>query len=308
MKRLILAAVIGGLLSVAGSRPAAQSAPEIQINAPASLEAAVARIRGVDQPSLDASLARAGLVRPSPIEIDVIAEHDARARQAVPWVVGRAFGDRLIWIFPERVTAYPYDSTESVVRHEIAHLALSRQAGGYPLPRWFHEGVAVSVDAGWNLRASMRLLLTAADRTGIDGLEQLFDSPRQPDGTEAYLLAASLVDDLRDRYGEAVPGAIAARVGGGMPFARAFAAETGETPDEAAARVWQGYRRWSQWVPLATDPSAVWTFILLLSFVAFAARLVQRARRRRAWDEEEAAATAQPRWSEPRDEEDDDVY
>lgn len=260
---------------------------DLRVEAPVSLDAAAAKIRAIDQASLEASLVRAGLPVPEAIEIHLIPEDDRRARQTEPWVVGRAFGDRHVWIFPQRVTSYPYDSTESVVRHEVVHLALSARAGNRPLPRWFHEGVAVSVDAGWGLRASARLLLTAADRSGIADLERLFGSGRQADVTEAYLLAASLVDDLRERHGDGLPGAIAARVAEGTRFERAFVAETGETPEQAAARVWQGYRRWSRWLPLITDPSAVWTFILLLAFVAFFARIVRRIRRRRLWEEEE---------------------
>ena len=40
---------------------------------------------------------------------------------------------------------------EDVLRHEVAHVLISRAAGGRAVPRWFHEGVAMSVDAGWDL-------------------------------------------------------------------------------------------------------------------------------------------------------------
>lgn len=257
------------------------------MSAPASLDGAAARVRAIDRASLEASVTRAGLTLPPTIDLQLIAEDDTRARQTASWVAGRAFGDRLIWIFPQRVTSYPYDSIESVVRHEVVHLALSWSVGSLPLPRWFHEGVAVSVDAGWGMGASMRLLLTAADRSGIADLERLFESERRADTTEAYLLAAALVDDLRQRHGAGFPGAIVRRVAAGATFEQAFAAETGETEDQAASRAWQGYRRWSRWLPVVTDPSAVWIAILLLSFLAFFARIIQRVRQRRAWAETE---------------------
>lgn len=294
MRRLTLALLfLASWLPPSGRSASAQDIARsgdtvaLRVHAPASLEADAAKVRAIDAAALEESLTRAGLPVPPVIDIHLIPEDDPRARQAEPWVVGRAFGDRLVWIFPQRVTSYPYDSTESVVRHEIVHLALSAHAANRPLPRWFHEGVAVSVDAGWDLRASMRLLLTAADRSGISDLEQLFTSVRQADTTEAYLLAAALVDDLRQEHGQALPGAIARRVAEGAPFTRAFIAETGQTPDQAAARAWEGYQRWSRWLPLITDPSAVWTFILMLSFVAFFARILQRHRQRRKWADEE---------------------
>jgi hypothetical protein len=265
-------------------------AGDLRVDAPASLEAAAARVRAIDRASLESDLSHAGLALPETIDILLIPEDDPRAQRTPSWVAGRAFGDRFVWIFPQRVTSYPYDSTESIVRHEVVHLALASRAGNGALPRWFHEGVAVSVGAGWGMGASVRLLLTAVDRSGIADLEELFGSARQADTTEAYLLAAALVDDLRHRHGAGLPGAIAERVAAGAPFDRAFMAETGESPDQAAERAWEGYRRWSRWLPLLTDASAVWTLILLLSFVAFFARIVRRVRQRRRWEEEEQGA------------------
>ena len=155
------------------------------------------------------------------------------------WIVGLASGSADIAIFPERIGSYPYDSLESVVWHEVVHLALSAQAGDRPLPRWFHEGVAMSVEKGWGVTSQVQLLLAAGGSPGLADLERLFNAGTQPESASAYLLAAALVSDLRQRHGAAVPGAIVDRVARGAVFAEAFALETGETPDEAAARAWQ---------------------------------------------------------------------
>jgi len=97
-------------------------------------------------------------VLPERIAVVLLPEDDPRARAIPVWVVGLAAGAQDVVILPQRVLAYPYDSIESVFRHEVAHLALSARAGGRPLPRWFHEGVAMSVDAGWSLSGQLRLL------------------------------------------------------------------------------------------------------------------------------------------------------
>jgi hypothetical protein len=55
----------------------------------------------------------------------------------------------------------------------------------------------------------------------------------------------------------------------GTLFAHAFELRTGETPDEAAARAWQRYRRWTSWIPVVTSGSALWNGILALAFIAF---------------------------------------
>ena len=95
------------------------------------------------------------------------------------------------------------------------------------------------------------------------------------------------MSDLRQRHGARVPGAIVDRVAHGARFAEAFAVETGETPDEAAARTWHIYRRWTGWIPAVTSPFSLWIGILVLAVVAFLATLRKRWRRRRQWDQEE---------------------
>jgi hypothetical protein len=263
---------------------------DIVVSAPPSLSADAARIRSIDVPGLADALARAGLVLPSEIRVTLIAEDDARARDTPEWIVGLAFGETDIAIFPGRVLSYPYDSLESVVRHEVAHLALDSQSRGAPLPRWFHEGVATSVDSGWKTAAQLRLLLAMLTRPDTAHLTRLFVSPSQSETTQAYLLSALLVHDLRERHGPAIPGAIARRVASGVPFIEAFQLETGVTPDAAAAEAWDAYRRWTEWVPAMTSPSAAWTLILVLALIAFVAQRRRRAHRRRQWDEQDPLA------------------
>ena len=265
-------------------------AAEITIDAPPSLASAADRIRAVDRSGLADALTRAGLALPPDIHITLIADDDARAQSVPQWIVGLALGDRDIVIFPQRVLSYPYDSLDSVVRHEITHLALNRRADNQPLPRWFHEGVAVSVDAGWSVGAQVRLLAAMLDGPDTAQLGRLFSSPSESATRQAYLLAAVLVEDLRTRHGADAPGAIAARLATGAPFAVAFQQETGETPDAAAARAWGAYRRWTAWLPAITSASALWALILVIAFAAYATRLRRRFRRRRQWDEEDEIA------------------
>jgi hypothetical protein len=262
----------------------------IAVNAPPPLGSAAARIRAIDVQALEEALASAGLEAPASVDVRLVPEDKEIAREAPSWIVGRAFGDRDILIFPARVTRYPYDSLESVLQHEVVHLALFAQAGGRRLPRWFHEGVATSVEAGWDATDQARLLFAALSGPTIDDVSSLFASDAQPDTTLAYLLATALVNDLRERHGPDLPGRIARRVEAGAPFARAFVRETGETPDGAAARAWGTYRRWTTWVPAVANASTVWTLILVLAFLAYIARRRRRVRLRRQWDEEERSS------------------
>lgn len=266
--------------------PAAAVDWELTIDAAPSLSAVASRVRNVDADQIAQALARAGLELPLAVRVTLVPEEDPIARRMPDWIVGRAFGSRDVLIIPERVAAYPYDSLESVLRHEVVHLALFERADGRPLPRWFHEGVAVSVEAGWGFTDNLKLLLAAGTDPAVADLTRLFQSDARPETERAYRLAAALVDDMRRRHGAGAPGAIARHVARGVPFARAFELETGETPDEAAALAWATYRRWTTWLPFITSGSALWTAIMALAFVAFFVRLVQRARRRRRLDED----------------------
>ncbi len=289
---LVRLLVLTVTLQCAARSPAFAQARGVTVDGPPRFAAVTARIEAVDLSRLGADLRRAGLALPDRIAVTLIADDDLRARTVPRWIVGLAFGSSNLAIFPERVLPYPYDSLESVFRHEVAHLALDAQASGQALPRWFHEGVAMSVDTGWGMADRFRLLLEMARQPGTAELARLFASRAQPDATSAYGLSAALVADLRQRHGAAVPGAIAARVAGGESFAGAFAAETGETPDAAAARAWTTYVRLTPWLPALTSGSAVWAFILALAGAAWIARRRARARRRRRWDEEEAPPIA----------------
>lgn len=274
------------LVALAGT-PAAAVEWELTIEASPSLAAAANRVRNVDSEQIAQALARAGLELPLAVHVTLVPEEDPLARRMPGWIVARAFGSRDVLVVPDRVAAYPYDSLESVVRHEVVHLALFARADGRPLPRWFHEGVAVSVEAGWGFTDNLKLLLAAGSGPAVADVTRLFQSDARPETERAYRLAAALVDDVRRRHGATAPGAIAGHVARGMPFARAFELETGETPDEAAAQAWATYRRWTTWLPFVTSGSALWTAIMALAFAAFFTRLLQRARRRRVWNDED---------------------
>ena len=249
---------------------------------------AASRIGAIDLDRLGADLERAGLALPSRIVVRLIEEADPRASGIPDWIVGLALEPDGIVILPGRILPYPYQSIESVFRHEVAHLALSARAGGQPMPRWFHEGLAVSVDAGWGVSGHLRLLLEMTGSPGTADLARLFASDTQAASALAYGLSAALVADVQRRHGTGAPGAIAARLADGVTFAHAFHLETDVTPDEAAIRAWAGYRHWTMWVSVATSEAAVWGLILAIALAAFIARAQRRARRRRQWDDEEA--------------------
>jgi hypothetical protein len=256
----------------------------LTVSAPSSLEDVAARVRATDPSSISRALTRAGLELPPRVMVSLIDTNDPRHRDVPSWVAARASGVDAIVIYPRHIGSYPYDSLPSVVLHEIVHLSLNLRAAGRPLPRWFHEGVAVSVESGWGIGSQTRLLLAAARDPGIDDVASLFASAAAPETETAYLLSAALVEDIRRRHGLAAPGAIAARVARGDSFETAFYAITGESVDAAAAHAWRVYRG-LRWLPVVTSDAGLWGGILLLAFIAFVVRVHRRRQKR--WREEE---------------------
>jgi hypothetical protein len=284
--RVLFALLLWPLVAVAGQPY------QLKVDAPPELAGVAARVEGMDPASLARPLAAAGLELPPQVHLILVADEHPVAGRTPTWIAGQAFGTQTIVIYPERIGSYPYDSLESVVLHEFVHLALNVRAGGRPLPRWFHEGVAVSVESGWGIGSQARLLWAAAHEPAINDVAMLFESGAVPETTTAYLLSAALVEDIRRRHGLTVPGAIAARVARGEIFDVAFARETGETVNEAAAQAWRVYRG-LRWLPILTSASGLWGGILLLALLAFAVRLRRRWQRRREWEEEERREQAQ---------------
>jgi hypothetical protein len=281
------AAPLLAVLMIALGMTAGAQGVRLDIEAPPRLGSAADRLRALDYATLATTLEAAGLRLPGRIHATLVASDDDRVGRIPRWVVGLASGSEYVLIFPERIGPYPYDSLESVMRHEIVHLALNARAGGRPLPRWFHEGVAVTLESGWSTRDELRLLLAALDPPSMADIARLFASDAYPDTTQAYLLSAALVDEIRRRHGGAAIGGISARVASGSAFEAAFEAETGDTIDAAADRAWRGHRRLSRWVPVLTSPSAAWTLILGLAGVAFVVRLRRVRELRRRWEEED---------------------
>lgn len=283
--------VLIGVVAVGWLGPARAQDLAITVDAVPALDDVADRVRSTDVDALARSLSHAGLDLPPRVRVTLIGDDDPRASTVRTWVAARAYGTETIEIYPGRIRSYPYDSLESVVLHEIVHLALNAKAIGYPLPRWFHEGVAVSVESGWGIGSQARLLAAAARGPAIEDVDALFASDAAPETATAYLLSAALVEDARRRHGLDLPGRIAARVANGESFDAAFVATTGETVDEAAQQAWRVYRG-LRWMPILTSPHSLWGWILVLAFVAFVVRVGRRRRKR--WPEEEEPSEERP--------------
>ena len=267
--------------------------PQLIVEAPPGWEPTAERLRAMGPEELASAMRLVGLTDPGPpIRVIVAPEGSGPARLVSPWVSGYALSDKgLVVVMPQRVGSYPDSSLEDLLRHEVAHVLVSRAAGNRPLPRWFHEGMAMIAGGSWGFddRSQLTLALLADRPVSLAELEERF-LRGQSEVNRAYAVAGSFVRDLFDRYGpEAAPRTLAG-VARGLSFEEAFREATGVTLAQAESVFWNRQTLWYRWVPVLTSSVTLWLLITMLALWAIRRRRERDAARRRIWDEEEERA------------------
>jgi hypothetical protein len=266
-------------------------AVQLEIEAPRELAGAAARLRGLDPGVLSDALRLTGLADAGPpIRVVLAPERSDLARSAPPFVSGWAWPEAgTVVLLPARTPSYPDSSLEDLLRHEVAHVLIARAAGGRPVPRWFHEGVALVAGNSWGLDDRSRLTLAVLRRREIPlaELDAWFAGDRGR-VAEAYAVAGGLVRDLLDRHGPAIPGRILGGLARGLPFETAFAQAAGEPLAAAEAAFWAEQTSWTRWLPALTSPFALWAVIALLAAWARRRRAARAEALHRQWEAEEA--------------------
>jgi hypothetical protein len=274
-----------GRLAVAAVEP-----PRLLVEAPPTHAATAARLRAVDPEQLAITMRLVGLAQPGPpIRVIVAPEGTGPATLVPAWVSGYALSDRgLVVLIPQRVPNYPDSSLEDLLRHEVAHVLIARAAGHRPLPRWFHEGLAMIAGGSWGLDDRSRLtLVMVADRpVSLAELEQRF-AGGQAEVNRAYAVAGAFVRDLFERHGPDAAPEILDGVARGLSFENAFQAATGVSLAAAESSFWDRQTFWYRWVPVLTSSVTLWMLVTLLALWAMKRRRARDAARRRQWDAEE---------------------
>lgn len=292
---LALALAVGGVKASGFQVPAeairdsraAPRAPEIDLRAPAAMAPQVARLARFDATRLVAVMRLVGLEDAGPpIPVFLVPEDAPLAQQTPGWIAGFARGSGEVVVFPARAPSYPHDSIEELLQHEVAHVLIGRAAGGRPVPRWFHEGVALAAERTWRLadRTQFAIDVAFSGTVPASSLDRLFAAgPGSVD--RAYRVSGMLVQDLLKAHGADLPARVLAAMRGGRTFDAAFQACAGTSVDEASRAFWHRRRLWVTWLPWLTTPSALWAIVTLLALAAIARARWRRAARR--WDEEE---------------------
>ena len=303
--RVALIGAIGVLISLAG-HASAQAPPALVIDAPAELSSSRRRLESFDRGSLARIVRMVGLDDPgASIHVILAGEDSAAASRVSASTAGYAISSEgLIVLFPARSPVYPHDTLEDVLRHEVAHVLISRAAGGRPAPRWFHEGVAMAAERPWGLEDRSRLILelVAGPRLSVAEIDRLFDG--EATRTRAYALSAAMVREIVRAHGGASPAAILRELRTAATFEEALIRAVDRPMREIERNFWERQRVWTVWVPLVTSSQVLWLVVIAVAALAVWQRRRRAAAIRRRWDEEDAATA--PAWPRQAGKPDDD--
>jgi len=225
-----------------------------------------------------------GLPDGGPLEIRVGHGHEEfRALQpsralAPGWAAGVAY-PRLGLIVLDSQAAARGGDIRSLLRHELAHVALARVVT-VPIPSWFTEGFALLYADEWTLSRSTILARASVSKSLIPLRDLERGWPSSPSEVDlAYAQSASIVTWL-------------AAVDGGRPFRELIASMSGGASFHDSIKTAYGQPlivheiAWKEtlsnrygWLPLFFDSQLMWAWAALI-LVLGAWRVRRRSKRR----------------------------
>jgi hypothetical protein len=221
-------------------------------------------------------------------------------RHAESWVAGTANpASRRIALRTGPGLGGPH-GLRTVLRHEIAHLAVGAATGGN-YPRWLTEGYAQYVSGEWSFDDAWHLQ-SAFLRKGAATLDRIdLRFGRQSlDARIGYLLSYTAVHELASMGGEAGLSAVFRRLREGETFAEALRRTYGITEDAFETRWKRSLVDRYGWLYLLSRAGAFWLAVTgLVLFVALRRARADRARLQKLRLDEQAAAATLP--TEPQD-------
>ncbi len=268
----------------------ATTSPQFIFEAPKSLEPLAAHLADTNPGSLQHIMDLVGLEHPGPTIRVILAPNDSPpAKDAPAWMSGYAQSQAsTIVLLTDRVLTYPNDSLNDVFLHEIGHILTHRAAGGFSLPRWFDEGLAMMTVRSWDFEDRARLVwaMVSGKEISLDELNALFV---QDDASvrRAYVLAHAFTLDLLEHTQRDVPKKILAKVKEGFSFSEAFAHVTFMTLSQAEENFWDRQTLWDRWIPVATSSGMVWLTITALAFWVWRKQRQRNTTIKQQWREDD---------------------
>jgi hypothetical protein len=205
------------------------------------------------------------------------------------WGGGGAVGKDLV-IVPVDADPFLHQSFLQITVHELTHIVLARVAGDVAMPRWFHEGLAMTLsgEIGFDEQVVLSRALLTGSLMPLASIDSVNDF-RQYRAMLAYCESHQAVTLLINRYGlEIIPQIIAAarsrgNFWGGMDSVLVM------MPVEFESAVRQTLRNRYQFIGFIADTYMAWIGAAILFLVGY---FMTRMRNRRRLKEMAAAEQA----------------
>ncbi len=204
------------------------------------------------------------------------------------WGAGCAFPDRGVIVLRNPVTAPDPLHMEDVVVHEIAHIAAGRVLSGVHVPRWFHEGIAMTLAGEWRLPRSS-VLAGAGAAGGLIPLDEL--AVAFPAGAADAMLAYSesfyAVRFLMEEAGPATPAEVLFAIAEAASFEKGVEALSGRTLQVFERDALASFKGRFGWGVFLSRWNVMFVVLALLMLAGGAVRLARSRRLLREWESEE---------------------
>jgi hypothetical protein len=255
-------------------------------------ERPAARVLEVAASRGNAVALRAGLSRLGPVRLYVAStdeEFRALTYGGVPdWGAGCAFPDRGVVVLRNPVAAPDPLKMEDVVVHEIAHVAAGRVLGAVRVPRWFHEGIAMTLAGEWRLPSSPALAAAAASGNLIPlgELDAAFPES-SADAMLAYSESFYAVRFLMEEAGSATPAELLFVTASSGSFEEGLQALCGRTLPVFERDAVASFRSRFGWGLFLSRWNVLFVVLSLLLLTGGLVRLARSRRQLREWEAEE---------------------
>lgn len=208
------------------------------------------------------------------------------------WGGGGAIGTDTVVIPLDRVSAFYEQDLNKTILHELVHIAITRLFGKIRVPRWFHEGIAMSLSGEISIEDQILLsqALLTRKMLPLDNIDFVnrFDHWK---ARLAYSQSHAVVRFLIDIYGiDMIPELINASRKT-RRFEDACVQTFGLTTKEIENLFSKEMHKWYPLIMLGSDFSLFWLLVLFLSIIAWVVIRARKKIRKKEMELEESAST-----------------
>lgn len=203
------------------------------------------------------------------------------------WGGGGAIGRDTIIVPLDRVMMSGMDVGRVTV-HELVHIVLARAYGGVVIPRWFHEGLAMTLSGEllFDEQAVISRALFTRQLLPFDSIEKV-NALDQYGAALAYSESHLAVAYLIDEYGIDTISELLKAVRATGRFDSAMVRVLGFPPKEFESFARENIVKRYSFVFLVSDTAIYWLPITFLFIAAFIAVTIRNRKKRRKMEEDE---------------------